>query len=168
MLTLRKRNSKLEFASMTCTREQVCDILESREYLPELFSLYYKIIQNKVAVEGKDPGRFEYIDPTAFMRYKGYVQRGEDEARFMEMMVPHRGNREPEIIFVPIKQVHHWHLLIMNFNGKAFTHYSHRKTTKRHQTEVNHVYLIFADRVDASLPFLLIRGLKPSIIEPLS
>lgn len=59
----------------------------------QLFFLYYKIIQNKVEKEGKDPGRFEYMDPTTFTRFKGYIQQGgKDEAKFyMEMMAPYKG-----------------------------------------------------------------------------
>lgn len=73
----RKRKLKLQFVGKTCIREQVYDILESRDLAPELLELYYEVMLNKV-VDGKDPDRFKFFDPTTFTSYKGYIQWGGD------------------------------------------------------------------------------------------
>lgn len=73
----------------------------------QLIELYYEIIQNKVVVEGKDSGRFEFVNPTTFTG--GYIQHGGDlESEFYrEMLAAYQAPTEPKMIFVLIKHVHH-------------------------------------------------------------
>lgn len=92
-------------------------------FLSRQYSRSPVIIKKKLMIEGKDLGRVKFVDPTTFTRYKGYIQhRGQIETEFYrEMLAMHWSPTEPEMIFVPILQTHHWHLLIAIFNVKALT-----------------------------------------------
>lgn len=88
----------------------------------QLIQLYYEVVQNKFALEGKDSGSMEFIDPTTFTRYKGYIQVGlQIESSYTRRCSLHHAPTQPEMIFIPILQRHHWHLLVVNFDGKAHT-----------------------------------------------